>query len=218
VSKKLRAYLVRADATGPITFLASSPAPARDGFAIPVKAWDLGTYRRNPVLLWSHGWSAPPIGKVTELRATERGLVGSAVFDQKDAFARQIESKVRAGFLNAVSVGFDIHGFEPDGKTVTQAELLDISIVSIPADANALIEARSAYRALGRGAGSRPLNEAEQRRFLLGLRDAAIRMAAKADPIGEAVRTAFRRETGRYPTPTEQRDLEVRVAFKLLGL
>jgi HK97 family phage prohead protease len=146
----LRAY--RADDgqadTGPIRFVASTEVVARDGMVVEAAGWDLANYRRNPVVLWSHDYGGfnsprPPIGRA-KMVPEEKRLLADVTFDSEDEFAASLERKVRAGFLNAVSVGFNIMEIAPaqEGKAprVTKAELLDVSLVPIPADPKALKE------------------------------------------------------------------------------
>jgi HK97 family phage prohead protease len=146
----LRGYVVRTDKDGPIPFVASTSDTARDGMNIPTKAWDTAMFELSPLLLWSHDYfgNRPPIGRVANLQAKQHALVGEAVFDRGDPFAADIERKMREGFVNAFSVGFNVHEMEPDGKTVKRAELLEISVVPVPADPKALAEARTAFRSL----------------------------------------------------------------------
>lgn len=142
-------YVVRSDKTdGPVGLVLSTPETARDGMKIPVKAWDVEAFRTNPLLMWSHDYSRPPIGRIAKLQAKERGLIGEAIFDEKDAFAGDIARKVRAGFINACSVGFFIHEMEPDGRTAKRVELYEVSLVAVPSDPRALVEARTAFRSL----------------------------------------------------------------------
>lgn len=133
------------DAGSPIRFVASTQGVARDGLEIPVNAWDLENYRRNPVVLWAHDYSGqrPPIGRADVFVDGDQ-LMADIMFDQNDDFARSIEAKYRGGFLHSVSVGWDTQAMEPSDTTnsrgrVTRADLLDISAVPVPGDPNALI-------------------------------------------------------------------------------
>jgi len=139
---------------GTISFIASSEIPARDGMAISAEGWQLDNFQRNPLVLWAHDWlgNRPPIGKAeVRVDAKAKVLRAAITFDGEDPFAADIERKYREGFLNAVSVGFDILEMD-DGEgsgvgraangvpTVIRAELLEISAVPIPADPHALAE------------------------------------------------------------------------------
>lgn len=145
----IRGLITRADmptdAGTPIRFVASTQGVARDGLEIPVAAWNLDNFRRNPVVLWAHDYSGarPPIGKADVFVDGDQ-LMADVTFDQADEFARSIEAKYRGGFLHSVSVGWDTQAMEPSDTTnsrgrVTRADLLDISAVPVPGDPNALI-------------------------------------------------------------------------------
>lgn len=132
--------------SGPIRFVASTEGVKRDGRALDMGRWRLENYRRNPVVLWAHAYSGPvpPIGRAeVTLDAERRMLVADVTFDEGDAFAREIERKIRAGFLNAVSVGWQDVREEQE----VYYDLLDVSVVPVPADPQALkIEEARALR------------------------------------------------------------------------
>jgi hypothetical protein len=138
-------------------FVASTENVARDGLAIAAGGWQLGNYRKNPIVLWAHDYfgNRPPIGRA-DVKVDGKELLADITFDAGDPFAADIERKYRQGFLSAVSVGWDtleIDGKKPEpgdlmavmfggaaGHTVTKAELLDISAVPVPGDPDALKE------------------------------------------------------------------------------
>lgn len=142
-----RGYAVRADQGGPIVFLASTDALVKqDGMVIERGAWRFDRYRKNPVILFGHDYMGQrlPIGKATKYAEDSRGLIVDAEFDQDDPFAREVERKLRKGYLNGVSISWDV--LRIDGNRVKEAELIEVSVVPIPADANAVAIARGAYR------------------------------------------------------------------------
>lgn len=156
-----RGYTERAagKAGDPIWFTASTPGVKRDGLDLRAQGWRLDDYRRNPVFLWCHDRTKPPIGMVTaEAGETLRTAVS---FDQDDEFARKVESKYRRGFLNAVSVGWDFvdsSGSRIDARSLSVQRLRDeafyslteTSGVPVPADPLALKDAqRAGLRSLG---------------------------------------------------------------------
>lgn len=133
-------------------FRASSSIQARDGLSIPAGAWDYEHFLRNPVVLLGHGWGpagAMPIGHVSDLTRDDLGLLATVSFDPEDEHAQTVMRKLRRGDLNAVSVGYLIHeAIGPDGKPLdldaywrlpkgsvaTRVELLELSVVAVPAD------------------------------------------------------------------------------------
>lgn len=112
-------------------------------------AWDLKNFKDNPVVLWSHNKSLPPIAKAVSIVETEKGLESKMVFDMENEFAKNIFRLYREKFLKAFSVGFwpdwNQAKFEPMDGTNKQgliwgkAELLEYSAVAVPANPGALV-------------------------------------------------------------------------------
>lgn len=135
----------------PIKFVASTATPDRYGDVVDQKGWDLRAYNRNPVVLFNHNPAQMPIGKGKAYVENEQ-LMLEVEFDQKDDMAKTIEQKVRDGYINAVSVGFQpsktisraslpadhpYHG--KSGSYFQASELLEVSIVTIPANNEATL-------------------------------------------------------------------------------
>jgi HK97 family phage prohead protease len=135
----------------PIRFVASTANPDRYGDVVDQKGWDLRAYNRNPVVLFNHNPAQMPIGKGKAYVENEQ-LMLEVEFDQKDDMAKTIEQKVRDGYINAVSVGFQpsktiaraslpadhpYHG--KSGSYFQASELLEVSIVTIPANNEATL-------------------------------------------------------------------------------
>lgn len=111
---------------------------------------DLSQYERNPVLLWMHersGKDRMPIGRMENLRRDGDKLIGTPVFDEKDAFAMAIADKWDRGFLRMVSMGIEILETSADidlilpgqtRETITKCRLEEVSIVDIGANDDAL--------------------------------------------------------------------------------
>lgn len=146
--RSLNAYAVRTDPGKPVTWLASTPNKLEaDGMRIPIDAWDLTDFdKRGRPLLYGHEYQRPPIGRVTKIEKTPRGLIAESIFDERDPFAAEIARKVREGWLNCCSVGFQV--LDRKGDTITRASLLELSVTPISADPDAVVLARSAYRSL----------------------------------------------------------------------
>lgn len=129
-----------------IRFTASTEEVARDGIIIEAAGWKLDNYRKNPVVLWAHDYFGRnlPIGRSEKVAIEDKTMVADIKFDQGDEFAKQVERKYRAGFLNAVSVGWNTLAIKPskagEAPKITEAELLDISAVPVPGDPDALME------------------------------------------------------------------------------
>lgn len=147
VADDVRAALAQSQPGSPIRFTASTAGVKRDGLTIEQSGWELDDFRANPAFLWAHDYTGgrPPIGRVEKVWLEDGDLKADVTFDQGDEFAREIERKYRQGYLNAVSVGWDILDMQPSKDpavrgTVTKANLLDLSAVPIPGDPGALME------------------------------------------------------------------------------
>ena len=140
-----------------ITYLVSDETPDRVGDIIKVKGWDLSQYKKNPVILWAHdGSSVPPIGRANNVRrryAPAPRLTADVEFAPKEAyeFADTIYQLAHRGFIRATSVGFlpketmevdqkdrEKMGLGAYGQVFTRAELMEISVVAVPANPAAL--------------------------------------------------------------------------------
>lgn len=144
------------------------------GDRILVQGWKLSNFLRNPVALWSHDSSTPPIGRAKNVKISGDRLVGDIEFATADTFplADTIYRLLKDRFVRAVSVGFKPTSWEfsrdpdrPLGIDFRTQELLEISVCSVPCNPNALVMARS------KGIDTRPIetafetaSEAERRR------------------------------------------------------
>jgi HK97 family phage prohead protease len=125
--------------------IASSPNRDRDGDTINQLGWDLANYQKNPIILWGHNSYAPPVGKTMNLRLEG----GKLLFDFEFAstpFAQELKALVEEECLNTFSVGFmpkDFGREELGEATFETAELLEISLVSIPSNTDAVVTSRA---------------------------------------------------------------------------
>jgi HK97 family phage prohead protease len=118
--------------------LASTNAVDRQGDVVDQGGWDLKNFLLNPVILWAHKYDELPVGKATKVQITSQGLELDFEFAPAEANAKaeEVRNCFEQGFLNAVSVGFIPK--ERSGNTITKAELLEVSIVPVPANQEAL--------------------------------------------------------------------------------
>ena len=110
------------------------------GFRTDISGIDLTRFRKNPVMLYNHD-PLQVIGKWTNITADGDQLTAEPVFDMDDPFAAEIARKVDQGFIRGCSMGIMITQItKTKGVDVaTESVLLEASIVSIPADENALV-------------------------------------------------------------------------------
>ena len=107
-------------------------------------------YRRNPVVMWAHDATGRspsgrlPIGRTLSIeRAPDGGIVAEFEFLEDDAFAQRIRNAWDKGFLQAASISWlpiESVPAKSGGVRDVRAELLEWSIVSVPADPDALRE------------------------------------------------------------------------------
>lgn len=96
------------------------------------------TYMSNPVLLANHDWN-DPCGVVTSAEIQDKGLFIQAKIS---ATRPDIKTLIREGVLRTFSIGYNELDADIDEATQTKfikaLELLEISIVTVPANAMAL--------------------------------------------------------------------------------
>jgi Caudovirus prohead serine protease len=159
--KQFRAFQSRIntvdDTNRTIEFAASTETPDRYGDVIRVDGWQLDNFQKNPVFLWAHRSEDPPIGRIISATKDMSGtptLVETVQFASPDVypFADTVYKLYKAGFMNAVSVGFLPLQYEPlmtrpedeesapfqSGWDYTTVEQLELSAVPVPANPEAL--------------------------------------------------------------------------------
>lgn len=137
-----------------VDFVVSTGAVDRDGDTISPQGFLLDNYRKNPVVLFGHDQHQPPVGKAVSIEADTKSLRSRAEFAPREVytFSDTIFQLVANDYLNAVSVGFipreykfvdeDRGGmFMP--MDITSADLMEYSVVPVPSNPEALIDARS---------------------------------------------------------------------------
>jgi HK97 family phage prohead protease len=134
-------------ADDPLEFVMSDGSVDRMGDVIDPDGWRLDAFQRNPVALFGHD-PGFPIGRWHDVGVRKGQLTGRLeLMDAVSERLREIHTAVKAGVLRAVSVGFHSDSFEPLGKSgglrFTEAELVECSLVSVPANPNALAVARA---------------------------------------------------------------------------
>lgn len=128
-------------------FVLSDETPDRDGDVIKASGWDLGHFKKNPIALAYHD-ATKPVGKWHNLKVVGGQLTGELELapDEVGPLQRAINSLVNNGFLKAVSVGFQPVEHEPrkgGGINFLKQALMEISLVSVPSNPNALAIAKA---------------------------------------------------------------------------
>lgn len=137
-----------------VEFVASTNAVDSYGTVLPVDKWDLGRYARNGVVGYQHDiyMSDDPdnvIGR-GEAFVEDDALVIRIFFEPADINpkAEKVYKKVLFGSINSVSVGFAAtaaghwgrkdDGENPDVYYFNGQELLEVSVVNIPSNPEAV--------------------------------------------------------------------------------
>jgi hypothetical protein len=137
--------MVERAAGKPLRIVAANEGRQADGIDLRMVSADLGRYLANPIIGYGHdywGREGLPIGRAVSTTVEGAQLLIEPEFDQDDPFAVEVERKLRAGYLNAVSIGFDAHDISDVGIPA-RWELFETSVVPIPMDAGALVAARA---------------------------------------------------------------------------
>lgn len=118
----------------------------RHGEVVDQKSWILDDFLKNPVVLFGHDHSQPPVGKITGLGYNSQGnLEGEVKFAaQEYPFAKVIWNLYKGGFMKAFSVGFSAGKVDVvDNQVILRDNTLyEISTVAVPANAMALAKAK----------------------------------------------------------------------------
>lgn len=128
---------------GEVEFVVSTNDWDAHGERINVDGIDLKDFKNNPVVLWGHDGFNLPIAKATKIWKESGKLMARAKFYLKDDFPRKVYGYIVDGYLNAVSIGGMVEKWGDDGVTIDKLKMKEFSVVSIPANQNALVAAKS---------------------------------------------------------------------------
>ena len=119
---------------------ASTNGLDRAGDIIEADAWTKGgleNFKNNPIILFNHNYDKP-IGRATGLEVNDNGLDISAKISKA---AGDVTQLIKDGVLGAFSVGFRVkdadYMTETDGYKIKDAELFEVSVVSVPCNQGA---------------------------------------------------------------------------------
>jgi HK97 family phage prohead protease len=133
---------------GGMEFVLSDESLDRMGDVIVADGWRLDNFQKNPVALAFHRPDFA-IGKWNNLRIEGKALRGHLELAPEGTSDRidEIRRLINAGYLKAVSVGFRPIEYEPlnekGGLRFKTQELVECSVVSVPANANSLATLKS---------------------------------------------------------------------------
>ena len=127
---------------------ASTNSLDRAGDVIETEAWTKGgleNFKNNPVILFNHNYDRP-IGRAKEIGVTENGLELTARISKSSG---EIKDLIKDGVLGAFSVGFKVKDAdyisETDGYKIKDAELFEVSVVSVPCNQTAVFSLAKSF-------------------------------------------------------------------------
>lgn len=171
--------ITRADGDRAVDSIASTEAEDGHGTIIDQLSWDLSRFLKNPVVLYSHnleaggifGGGTPgdsiPIARAENVRVEGKQLRARIVFPPigADALSDRVWTAIETKRLNGISVGFragKVTREEHNGREchrLSACSLVEISIVPIPSNAEALIQRSIAGHLRSLRAESRSFDE-----------------------------------------------------------
>lgn len=132
--------------------LLSTPSLNTEGFRILTEGIDLRRFKANPVLFLMHDASGLPIGKWVDPKVEGGELTAEPEFDMDDPRGAEAARKFEKGYLNAASIGIRILETSDRAEllakgqmrpTVTRSELMEASLVGLPANGDCTVKLSS---------------------------------------------------------------------------
>lgn len=130
-----------------IDFIICDNSVNRYGWRLLVEGIDLTGFLKNPVCCILHSTFELAVGKWENVRVDGDKLVGTLIFDRNDDQAVKLYWKYVDGYMSAVSLNILPFEESDDPKlllpgqkaaTITKSELLEISVVTVPGQKNAV--------------------------------------------------------------------------------
>ena len=129
---------------------ANTTAKDRSGDVVTAEAWAKGVenFRRNPVMLYQHKHDTP-IGRIDKIQVDKKGIFVEGSVSEAAEKIHGIQTLIKDGALKSFSVGFRVkdgkYNREDDSMTITDVELLEISVVSVPCNQDSLFSIRKSF-------------------------------------------------------------------------
>lgn len=150
---------VKAIGENEIEMVGTTEGIDRDNEVLSMNGWDLKAYKKNPVVLESHNYWEPAIGRTTKLRIEGKQMIFRIEFPPEGIHPRAdlFKKLYKLGFMKASSVGFIPseyklgNGVDEPRRTFLKQELTEISLVTVPANPEALMAEKSIIDAKEQG-------------------------------------------------------------------
>jgi len=138
--KSIGNLVKKSEGGGPPVFCISTAVLDRHSDRVPPDAIKTESFKTNPVLLWNHEDWKPAIGTCDVFREGDEWFM-KPTFDGIGELSKEVADKVEAGTLRTCSIRFRFKEFEfnaEGGLDYEDVELLEVSIVNIPANPEAI--------------------------------------------------------------------------------
>lgn len=187
-SSEMQDVEVKAVGDHEIEMVGSTASIDRDNEVLSIEGWDLKNYKKNPVVLEAHNYWEPAIGRA-KVRIEDKKMIFKIEFPPEGVYPRAdlFRKLYKLGFMKASSVGFIPseyklgNGNDEPRRTFLKQELTEISLVTVPANPEALLSEKSILSAKEKGI----LNDADWKNLeALVVSVAAGVLKEKAKPEG----------------------------------
>jgi len=146
-----------------LRFIGSDQKTDRDGDKIMTSGWNLKNYKDNPVILFGHDYTGSPVARAKKVwvDSEKKNLMFDVEFPEADvsSVGDSLYKLYKAGYMKAVSVGFVPNidkieypnrkkGSNQPWRIFNEQELLELSLVSIPANPRAVLTSKSVRKAI----------------------------------------------------------------------
>lgn len=183
----------------------SSGAIDRHGESLNPMGWKLENYTKNPVILFGHDYKSLPIGKAVKVWIEDGKLMFTIKFADTP-MGNEVFRLFEEEMLNAFSVGFIPLKWDETGDfTFAEMELLELSVVTVPANPEALAKVKSVEEMIAKEVettGEKAEEPEEQPEETVTLKMSELREVIKV-AISETIATV-KEETPAPIEPAEQ--------------
>lgn len=117
----------------------------RTNEVIDTQGLDVASWEKTGMpVLYGHDYSSLPIGKGLSYNLMKSKLKAKFQLAVEEyPFAATVAALIKGGYLNAVSIGGIVREWSEDYRTILKMEMVEFSVVPVPANASAIITSRA---------------------------------------------------------------------------
>lgn len=186
--------------------------------SVDTEGIDTTNFMNNPVVLYGHDYEGLPIGKALKLTQTKNKIKARFQLAVEEyPFAATVYAMIKSGYLNAISIGGIVREWSEDYRTILEMEMVEFSVVPVPANPEALITSRSLEAATGKSIDQvRDEYQDFSRKVLVDKLDGMPEDEVKDAIKGLKIVMARLEETTPVPSPTDAKTLKKILRIKLM--